>query len=459
MNSRLIVVSNRVAPPQEGRSAAGGLAVGVFDALRETGGLWFGWNGDTAPEAKAAKLEARGNITYATVTLSRKDYDQYYRGFSNAILWPTFHYRNDLARYDRQEYAGYLRVNDWLARQLIPLLQPDDLIWVHDYHLIPFAAALRNAGSRHPVGFFLHIPFPMPEILRTIPPHAALIEALCQYDVVGFQTRTDLQAFTDYITRYAPGTVDRNGVVRLHGHALKAAVYPIGIYPDAIANAAQRYSHRRPVTSLRVYLQHRKLIISVDRLDYSKGLIERFLAFERLLQNAPELHGKVTFVQIAPPTRTDVQAYQRIRGALEGEAGRINGRFAQLDWTPIRYLNRKYERNVLMALFRAAHVGYVTPLRDGMNLVAKEYVAAQAPHDPGVLVLSQFSGAADELTDALLVNPFDSAQMAEALQAALSMPLEQRQARHCAMMRALHSKNLSVWLNAFLRDLQRTAAH
>src|SRR5260364_59305 len=144
------------------------------------------------PEAKAAKLEARGNITYATVTLSRKDYDQYYRGFSNAILCPTFHYRNDLARYDRQEYAGYLRVNDWLARQLIPLLQPDDLIWVHDYHLIPFAAALRNAGSRHPVGFFLHIPFPMPEILRTIPPHAALIEALCQYDVVGFQTRTDL---------------------------------------------------------------------------------------------------------------------------------------------------------------------------------------------------------------------------------------------------------------------------
>lgn len=459
MNGRLVVVSNRVAPFQEGRSAAGGLAVGVFDALKETGGIWFGWNGEIGSEAGAVQLDVRDPITYATIALSRKDYDQYYRGFSNATLWPDFHYRNDLARYDRQEYAGYLRVNDWLARQLIPLLRSDDLIWVHDYHLIPFATALRNAGSRHPIGFFLHIPFPVPEILRTIPPHAALIEALCQYDVVGFQTRTDLQSFTDYITRRTQGTVDQHGIVRSHGRVLKAAAYPIGVYPDVIANAARRYSDRRPVTSLREDLQHRKLIISIDRLDYSKGLVERFLAFEQMLQNAPELHGHVTFVQIAPPTRADVQTYQHIRHVLEGEAGRINGRFAQLDWTPIRYLNRKYDRNVLMALFRAAHVGYITPLRDGMNLVAKEYVAAQDPNDPGVLVLSQFAGAADELTDALLVNPFDLAQMAEALQTALAMPLEQRQARHRAMMKPLHSNNLSIWLNSFLQDLKRAAVH
>ena len=456
--SRLIVVSNRVAPTQEGRPAAGGLAIGVLDALKETGGVWFGWSGEIVSEPEAPTLEQRGNVTYATVGLTRRDYDQYYRGFSNATLWPTFHYRNDLSRYDRQEYAGYRRVNAWLASQLVPMLRPDDIIWVHDYHLIPFAEACREAGVTNPIGFFLHIPFPVPEILRTVPPHDELVRGLCSFDLVGFQTNADLQSFTDYIEREVHGLVSPDGLVHAYGRATKAAAYPIGIYPDAIARAAQQFSNRKQVMTLRNSLQGRKLIMSVDRLDYSKGLVERFQAFERLLQNSPGLQGQVTLMQIAPPTRSDLQTYQRIRQTLEGEAGRINGRFAQLDWTPIRYLNRKYERNLLMALFRASQVGYVTPLRDGMNLVAKEYVAAQDPEDPGVLVLSEFAGAADQLPGALVVNPFDLAQMAEALEKALSMPLAERQARHADMMVPLRENNLSVWRDSILRDLRATAA-
>jgi trehalose 6-phosphate synthase len=455
--SRLIVVSNRVAPIQEGKPAAGGLAIGVLDALKETGGVWFGWSGEIVGEASAPLVEKRGNVTYATVGLTRRDYDQYYRGFSNATLWPTFHYRNDLSRFDREEYAGYARVNASLARQLKQLLEPDDIIWVHDYHLLPFAQECRAAGIKNPIGFFLHIPFPVPEIMRTVPPHEELIKSMCSYDIVGFQTEADKQSFVDYIERGHLGHLSEDGMLQAHGHMLKVGAYPIGIYPDAIAKVAEQFSNRKPVKSLRDSLRGRKLIMSVDRLDYSKGLAERFQAFERLLLHAPGWHGRVSMVQIAPPTRSDVQTYQRIRQNLEGEAGRINGRFAQLDWTPIQYLNRKYDRNLLMALFRLSQVGYVTPLRDGMNLVAKEYVASQDPADPGALVLSQFAGAADQLPGALVVNPFDLSQMSEALERALSMPLAERQSRHADMMAPLRENNLSVWRDSFLQDLRSVA--
>jgi trehalose 6-phosphate synthase len=455
--SRLIVVSNRVAPIQEGKPAAGGLAIGVLDALKETGGVWFGWSGEIVGEASPPVIEKRGNVTYATVGLTRRDYDQYYRGFSNATLWPAFHYRNDLSRFDREEYAGYARVNAGLAKQLKALIEPDDIVWVHDYHLLPFAQECRAAGIKNPIGFFLHIPFPVPEIMRTVPPHEELIKAMCSYDIVGFQTEADKQSFVDYIERGHFGHLSEDGMLQAFGRMLKVGAYPIGIYPDAIAKAAEQFSNRKPVKSLRDSLRGRKLIMSVDRLDYSKGLAERFQAFERLLLDSPGWHGRVSMVQIAPPTRSDVQTYQRIRQNLEGEAGRINGRFAQLDWTPIQYLNRKYDRNLLMALFRLSQVGYVTPLRDGMNLVAKEYVASQNPDDPGALVLSQFAGAADQLPGALVVNPFDLSQMSEALERALSMPLAERQARHADMMGPLRENDLSVWRDSFLRDLRSVA--
>ncbi|HDR8922650.1 TPA: alpha,alpha-trehalose-phosphate synthase (UDP-forming) [Burkholderia vietnamiensis] len=456
--SRLIIVSNRVAPISEGEPAAGGLAIGVYDALKETGGMWFGWSGEVvASGAPQIRIEERGPVMFATVGLSRRDYDQYYRGFSNATLWPAFHYRADLIQYDRHEFEGYGRVNVWLAQQLVPLLQDDDVIWVHDYHLIPFARALRASGVKNRIGFFLHIPFPAAQVLVNVPPHRELVESLCAFDLLGFQTEPDLRAFCDYVEFEAGGEVTRDGrTVRVSafGSMLRAAAYPIGVYPDEIASLAQAGEHgkaARMATSLR----GRQLIMSVDRLDYSKGLVERFRAFEKLLEHQASIRNRVSFLQIAPSTRADLRAYQDIRLQLEAESGRINGRYAELDWAPILYIHRQYDRQVLAALYRLARVGFVTPLRDGMNLVAKEYVSAQNPDDPGVLVLSRFAGAARELTGALIVNPIDIDGMADALSQALTMPLAERRARYADMIAQLRENNVSVWRDNFLRDLQR----
>jgi len=466
--SRLIVVSNRVAPIVEGQASSGGLAVGVHDALRDTGGLWFGWSGEVIPstptESNGPSIVPKGAITFATVALSRRDYDQYYRGFSNATLWPVFHYRVDLARYERQEYHGYRRVNTRFAHQIKDLVQPDDILWVHDYHLIPFADECRALGLRNRIGFFLHIPFPTPEILTTIPPHEELLRALCAYDLLGFQTETDRVAFYDYIEREAHGYIeqkDQNGAVHAYGNTLRAKVYPIGVHPDEIAQQAiSSLARRNPFARNPGDRGDRplKLIMSVDRLDYSKGQPERFRAFEQLLDDFPDHRRHVTFIQIAPTSRQDVQSYQQIRQWLEAESGRINGKHAELDWTPIRYINKQYERRILMSLFRTAQIGYVTPLRDGMNLVAKEYVAAQDPENPGVLVLSRFAGAAHELDAALIVNPYDTRGMAEALNRALTMPLEERKARYAHMMERLHAGNLTLWRERFLADLRSAPA-
>ncbi|CAB3787132.1 alpha,alpha-trehalose-phosphate synthase (UDP-forming) [Pararobbsia alpina] len=453
--SRLIIVSNRVAPISEGGMAAGGLAVGVYDALKETGGMWFGWSGEIAgAAAPELKIEERGPVTFATVPLTRRDYDQYYRGFSNDTLWPTFHYRTDLTHYDRHEFEGYQRVNAWLAHQLLPLLEPDDVIWVHDYHLIPFAEALRQQGVTNRIGFFLHIPFPAAQLLVTVPPHDKLMRALCCYDLVGVQTAPDLRALRDYLEHEAGGTVSDDGTARAYGRTLRIGSYPIGIYPDELASLAEAGRDGRHLKNLRQTMRERRLIVSVDRLDYSKGLVERFRAFEKLLELSPNHRAQVSFIQIAPPTRADIQSYQQIRLQLESESGRINGRFAEMDWTPIRYLHRQFERAVLASLFREAHVGYVTPLRDGMNLVAKEYVAAQNPHDPGVLVLSRFAGAAQELDGALIVNPVDVTGMAEALDRALDMPRDERRERYQRMMETLRRNSVSVWRDSFLSDLR-----
>ncbi|MFC4274796.1 alpha,alpha-trehalose-phosphate synthase (UDP-forming) [Achromobacter aloeverae] len=458
--SRLIVISNRVAPIAEGKPTAGGLAVGVFDALKQAGGIWFGWNGEivegsTPPDD--VRLESRDNITYATVALARNDYDLYYRGFSNGTLWPVFHYRPDLSSYDRREYAGYLRVNEWMVARLKPLIKPEDRLWVHDYHLLPFAQACRRAGLRNRIGFFLHIPFPAEQVMATVPPHQELVEAMCEYDQLGFQTDSDRRAFTDYVRRRLGGSRVVDRAIELDGKRIGVGAYPIGIYPEEIQRLSLKHSRSRQITNLKQGLVQRRLMVSVDRLDYSKGLVERFTAFERLLETKSEHRGQVSFIQIAPPSRSDVEQYRQIRRQLESAAGRINGRFSDLSWTPLRYINKSFDRSLLMSLFRASQVGYVTPLRDGMNLVAKEYVAAQPPDDPGVLVLSEFAGAAEELEEgALLVNPYDPDGMAERLHRALTMPLPERRERYEHMLQRLNDNNLSHWRDRFLHDLQES---
>jgi trehalose 6-phosphate synthase len=447
---RLVVVSNRVAPTEEGHAPSGGLAVAVHAALRETGGIWFGWSGDvvsTAPEQPDSN--PIDNLTYVTIGLSRRDYLEYYIGFANATLWPLFHYRLDLAGFKRREYAGYNRVNHRLARYLGPLLRRDDTIWIHDYHLIPMAEELRRMGVNQPIGFFLHTPFPAVQVLVALPCHAALVRALFAYDLVGFQTEDDLTAFRDYVVSEAGGRVDPDGRLRCFGRTLRAEVHPIGIDTVNVAAMARRYD----TTHLREEIDGRHMVLGVDRLDYSKGLVERFRSFERMLEQHPEAHRRSFFVQIAPPSRGEVQGYAEIRRELEESAGHINGRFADFDWTPIRYLNKSFERDELTGFFRCAASALVTPLRDGMNLVAKEYVASQDAADPGVLVLSRFAGAARELTEALIVNPHDVDDVAGALGRALVMPVEERRRRWRAMMDRLEAHDVDAWRNAFLDSL------
>ncbi|HEY6431522.1 MAG TPA: trehalose-6-phosphate synthase [Acetobacteraceae bacterium] len=456
---RLVVVSNRVAPITEGEPAAGGLAVGVLDALKERGGLWFGWSGEVGTESAPGPQHRVGAISVATVDLSRRDYDEFYRGFANGTLWPVLHYQIALARFDWTEFAGYRRVNELFARSLVGQLEPDDLVWAHDYHLLCFAEALRAAGARNRIGLFLHTPFPEPGVLMTVPAHAELVRAMCAFDLLGFQTATDCTAFTDYVVRHAGGMLLPGGQLAVFGRTLTTGVYPIGVTVEAARAEAEAAANRRQALRLRENLQGRLLILSVDRLDYSKGLRQRFQAFERFLQDVPASHGEVVFMQIAPPSRSDIQTYREIRRELEAEAGRINGRFADIDWMPLRYLNRSFARGALMPLYAEARVGLVTPLRDGMNLVAKEYVAAQDPDDPGVLVLSQFAGAASELTAALIVNPYDEAGIAAALAQGLSMGIEERRARHAAMLDVMRRNSLAAWRDRFTADLAAIARH
>jgi trehalose 6-phosphate synthase len=453
---QLIVVSNRVAIPEKSTSArAGGLAVAVSAALKERSGIWFGWSGKIAAHGAAAAREVVDNgITYVTLDLIREDHQEYYRGFANRVLWPILHYRIDLAEFSRRDLSGYLRVNDNFARELHKILRPDDLLWVHDYHLMPVAKALRERGHKNRIGFFLHIPCPPPEILTALPNHERLLPSLCDYDLVGFQTGDDAFNFSRYLTREC-GLHSRDFNFIAGDRTVRIGAFPVGIETEAFVHLA-RNSMRLPfVKRVMKSLNGRVLIIGVDRLDYSKGIAQRLSAFERFLQKQPEWRGKVTYLQIAPKTRTEIPEYADIEQEIGLAAGRINGDFGEADWTPIRYVNRAYGHATLAGLYRAARVALVTPLRDGMNLVAKEYVASQNPDDPGVLILSRFAGAAHECKTALLVNPYDPDSVAAALGQAISMSLGERRERHEAMFRTLSRNDIQHWAQGFLTELER----
>ncbi len=454
--SRLVVVSNRVTRASGDGTHAGGLAVGLVDALKESRGLWFGWSGNVTEDPVEEPHRSRsGGIEYVTLDLSPRDYQEYYNGYSNAALWPLFHYRLDLAEFHRDHYLGYRRVNARFAAALRDLLQPDDLVWVHDYHLIPLAEEMRKLGLRNRIGFFLHTPFPSHQVMVVLPNHRDIVAAMCAYDVVGFQSAVDLRTFSHYIKFETRGVFSESGLIRAFRRVFHAGRFPIGIDADNVAAMAKAPSNAGQAQRIRQSMRGRNLIIGVDRLDYSKGLVQRFHAFEYMLRLYPERRAEVVLLQIAPPSREDVSQYAEIRHTLEMEAGRINGQFAEFDWVPIRYLNRSFRRDSLMSFFRHAQVGLVTPLRDGMNLVAKEYVASQNPTDPGVLVLSHFAGAAEQLTSALIVNPYDEEQVAATLGRALEMSLKERRARWQAAMNVIRRNDVSVWRRNFLRVLRR----
>lgn len=458
--SRLILVSNRVAPPEaDGGGNQGGLAVALGAALRQTRGIWFGWSGrETETFDGRLDLKRAHGVTTATIDLEPRDIDEYYNGYANRTLWPLFHDRIDLVEYDRQFDSGYARVNERFADTLTPIVEPRDLIWVHDYHLIPLGRALRGRGIDNPIGFFLHTPWPPSRLLTTLPRHRELVAALLDYDLIGFQTREWLDAFTDYCLREGAGQLGPDGLLAAFGRTARVGAFPIGIDAAPFARAARSPEARAMARRMRKSIDGRAMIVGVDRLDYSKGLEERFAGYERYLVDHPEAINRLFLLQIAPPSRHTIASYREIRDKLDQLSGRINGAYATVDWVPLRYVNRGYSRRELAGIYRSAAIGLVTPLRDGMNLVAKEYVAAQDPADPGVLILSRFAGAALQMTDALLVNPYSTEELSEAIGQALAMPLAERQRRHEPLLAGVLTDDVGSWSDSFVAALRAVPA-
>ena len=442
---RVVLVSNRVVDLRKAPQA-GGVAVALADVVRQRNALWFGWNGEITSDGSPGVVAREGRL--ATVPLSESDHQGYYLGYANSVLWPVFHNRLDLAQFEAGFFDRFVEVNRRLAGLLQPMLRADDVIWVHDYHLIPFAAELRKLGVRNSIGFYLHIPCPPWQTFMAIPEHQELARALAAYDLVGLQTKADVANLIDYMANGVFGRIVPDGRIRLFDRLVSVASYPIGIDVRDFARVkrASGLVQGRPSVAR---------IIGVDRLDYTKGLPQKFKAFGRFLEKHPQYQRQVVLTQIAAPTRASVEAYSDIRHQLETLAGSINGRFGELDWVPIHYIHRSTPRRRLAGIYRSSRMCLVTPLRDGMNLVAKEYVAAQDADDPGVLILSQFAGAAEELTEALIVNPYNVEDTADAIRSALEMPLTERRARHAALMAAVCKHDVASWCQAFLGQLER----
>ncbi len=453
--SRLITVSNRVGVPTPGATRAGGLEAALREALEAEGGIWFGWSGEVG-ETRSEKpiILKKGNVTFATVDLSPTDYEDYYLGYANSTLWPLLHYQLGLIEFHRKQFQGYIAVNEYMARMLAPLIQPDDLIWVHDYHLIPLAQELRKLGIKNRIGFFLHTPFPPTDIMVALPHHEVIMQALCCYDLIGLQTELGVRAFLDYIAREANGRLEFDGSLSAYGKLTRVMCFPIGIDTEGFARSAERAIRSVEARRLNASVSNRRLIIGVDRMDYSKGVRTRFEAIDDLLTEWPEEAGKFTYLQITPPSRSDVLPYQALRREVEHAAGHVNGKYSDIDWVPIRFVVKSVSRSALAGIYRSSRVGLVTPWRDGMNLVAKEYVASQDPEDPGVLVLSRFAGAAAELKTALLVNPLDPSEIGEAIHQALKMGVGERRERWLLMMEALRNNTISTWSANFLKALK-----
>ncbi len=454
--ARIVLVSNRVAVPGgDSGNRAGGLEVALRAFLKRHRGVWLGWSGRVARGEPETHTVTHAGITIVTTDLSRADYNDYYLGFSNRVLWPVLHYRLDLMEFSSREFDGYLRVNERFADVLHPMLAPDDIVWVHDYHLLYLAKALRDRGHANRIGFFLHVPFPPPEVLTGLPKHERLISALCHYDLIGFQT----EGYADNLARYLASEchmTSRDGRTFVAGkRVVRLAAFPVGVETLEFNRLAERAARSPFVREVLASIADRALIIGVDRLDYTKGIALRVQAFERFLAQNPPWHRAVTYLQITPRSRSEIREYAEMARVIGETVGRVNGTYGEAAWTPIRYVNRTYSRSALAGLFRLSRAALVTPLRDGMNLVAKEYIAAQNPEDPGVLILSRFAGAALELTSALLVNPYDVEAVGDAVARALTMPFEERRSRHQELFKTLLKSDVKNWGDRFFEALKK----
>jgi trehalose 6-phosphate synthase len=454
----LVVVSNRVSRGKANEPMTGGLAAALLPVVEKSGAIWVGSSGrvrDGSNKEPFAEVEALGAGALAMLDLPAAHYGGYYEGFANSALWPALHSRADLIRASQEDYVSYREVNAFMARALLRFQKPDSAFWIQDYHFLALGAELRDLGLTQPIGFFLHTPWPTRAVIGGVPHHRELIEAMLAYDLIGFQTEEDCENFLAYVECDLELAV-RNGVVTSHHGKTRAAVFPIGIDPEKFAQLAAKAMTHPDVSRLRRSLNGERLAIGVDRLDYSKGLVNRIKAFDTMWTQYPQLKRAVSLLQIATPSRGAIEAYGNLQAEVARLVTDVNGIHGEVDWTPIRYLNKGYSQAVLAGLYRTAQLGVVTPLQDGMNLVAKEYVAAQNPADPGVLVLSKFAGAANELDTALIVNPHDIDGMARTLATALAMPLTERRTRWEAMMEKLRVHTIQQWFADFIEALQDT---
>ncbi len=452
----IIVVSNRVARAKADEPVAGGLAAALLPMVRDSGAVWVGSSGrvsePTQDEASYVKIENLGTGALATVDMPAKHYRGYYEGFANSALWPALHSRPDLIRVTADEYTSYREVNAFMARELLRFNGPESVYWIQDYHFLTLGAELRRLDVSRPLGFFLHTPWADRRTMSAVPHHAELAREMLAYDLIGFQTVEDRQNFEDYLqSELGLNIVD--GMAASEWGLTQLATFPIGIDVEEFGARATKAASRTEVTRLRASLQGAKLVLGVDRLDYSKGITNRMQAFDRMLQIEPSWNRGVCLLQVAVPSRGSIRAYRELKSEIAAMVGEINGCHGEVDWMPIRYLNKAFSQLTLAGFYRTANVALVTPLHDGMNLVAKEYVAAQNPFDPGVLVLSSFAGAAKELDAALLVNPHDIDGMARQIATALAMRLEERRERWRAMVRRLKTASVQHWFSSFLRTL------
>jgi trehalose 6-phosphate synthase len=435
----------------------GGLASALLPAVRKSGVVWFGSSGKTRRTVPGAtpfvQVESYGRGTIATVDLPDEHYRGFYEGYANSALWPLLHSRPDLARITECDYRSYLAVNAYMARTLAAFGGSDATFWIHDYHFLPLARDLRELGLTHEIGFFLHTPWPDRATIVHLPHYRELVQSMLAYDLIGFQTDADRDRFADLL-RYDLRQPGSGLVFRTRRGTCRLATFPIGIDVREFAASAEKSLDNPEVRRLRASLDGAKLIVGVDRVDYSKGLTQRFQAFDRLLRQQPHLHRQVALLQIAVPSRTNIDTYRELQCEVAQAVGEINGAHGEVDWVPLRYINKGYGQATLAGFYRAAAVGLVTPLRDGMNLVAKEYVAAQNADDPGVLVLSKFAGAAHELDAALLVDPNRIDQVATQINDALIMPRGERRARWRQMADRLARHSIHRWFTTFLDELK-----
>ncbi len=440
----LLVVSNRTPPATLGRHRpVGGLISALEPALHSSGGIWLGWNGDESAGERVLQIDVEARPMRASFDFAPSWRERFYGGFCNRALWPLFHGFPGRVRYADEDWFAYVAANAEFAKHASDLVAPNGTVWMHDYHLLLAGRALRQRGFGGPLGLFLHIPFPQRDLLDTLPWADELLEAMLDFDLLGFHT----EQWAENFRACARG----RGRGRPHPDI---AVLPIGIDAASFAPVPGEIDHE--IAGLRATLGHRRMILGVDRLDYAKGIPERLLGFERLLETKPEWRGQVAFVQISVPSRADVPEYAELRQRVENLVGRINGRFGEADWVPVRYLYRSYDHHVLAQLYRAADVALVTPLRDGLNLVAKEFVAAQNPERPGVLVLSRFAGAAAELVDAIITNPYHPDGLAADIDRALRMDLGERVRRQQRLAAAIAGKTPERWAAEFLDHLRST---